>query len=385
MKYSDRFYRISYIDKKGQQRECMASVSLCMIVRNEEQVLGRCLSCVKDFADEIIIVDTGSTDKTKEIASLFTDQIYDFPWIDDFAAARNFAFQKGAGDYLFWLDADDVITEEEQKKLMKLKMRLDQEKPDVVMMKYAVGYDGSGSPSFFFYRERLLRRCERAVWKGRIHEVIEPFGKTVREDILIEHRKIGTGDPDRNLRIFEKMIREKGKNAGLTAREHYYYGKELYYHKRYKEAAGVFLTYLERSDGWHIDRIDACRHGAFCMYQLGKRDEALSFLLMGLREGIPGPELCCDLGWWFFSGKRYADAEFWYRQALKTGRLAGEEGFIMPEYRGYIPYLQLCVCHDRMGERKKACWYNELAERCHPGTEACRKNREYFARIGMRK
>ena len=75
MKYSDRFYRISYIDKKGQQRECMASVSLCMIVRNEEQVLGRCLSCVKDFADEIIIVDTGSNDKTKEIASLFTDQI----------------------------------------------------------------------------------------------------------------------------------------------------------------------------------------------------------------------------------------------------------------------------------------------------------------------
>ena len=363
----------------------MASVSLCMIVRNEEQVLGRCLSCVKDFADKIIIVDTGSTDKTKEIASLFTDQIYDFPWIDDFAAARNFAFQKGAGDYLFWLDADDVITKEEQKKLMKLKMRLDQEKPDVVMMKYAVGYDGSGSPSFFFYRERLLRRCERAVWKGRIHEVIEPFGKTVREDILIEHRKIGTGDPDRNLRIFEKMIREKGKIAGLTAREHYYYGKELYYHKRYKEAAGVFLTYLERSDGWHIDRIDACRHGAFCMYQLGKRDEALSFLLMGLREGIPGPELCCDLGWWFFSGKRYADAEFWYRQALKTGRLAGEEGFIMPEYRDYIPYLQLCVCHDRMGERKKACWYNELAERCHPGTEACRKNQEYFARIGMRK
>lgn len=363
----------------------MASVSLCMIVRNEEQVLGRCLSCVKDFADEIIIVDTGSNDKTKEIASLFTDQIYDFPWIDDFAAARNFAFQKGTGDYLFWLDADDVITEEEQKKLMKLKMRLDQEKPDVVMMKYAVGYDGSGSPSFFFYRERLLRRCERAVWKGRIHEVIEPFGKTVREDILIEHRKIGTGDPDRNLRIFEKMIREKGKITGLTAREHYYYGKELYYHKRYKEAAGVFLTYLERSDGWHIDRIDACRHGAFCMYQLGKRDEALSFLLMGLREGIPGPELCCDLGWWFFSGKRYADAEFWYRQALKTGRLAGEEGFIMPEYRGYIPYLQLCVCLDRMGERKKACWYNELAERCHPGTEACRKNREYFARIRMRK
>ena len=380
MKYSDRFYRISYIDKKGQQRECMASVSLCMIVRNEEQVLGRCLSCVKDFADEIIIVDTGSNDKTKEIASLFTDQIYDFPWIDDFAAARNSAFQKGTGDYLFWLDADDVITEEEQKKLMKLKMRLDQEKPDVVMMKYAVGYDGSGSPLFFFYRERLLRRCERAVWKGRIHEVIEPFGKTVREDILIEHRKIGTGDPDRNLRIFEKMIREKGE---LSPRDQYYYGKELYYHRRYRDAASVFSEYLERPDGWREDRVDACRQGAYCMYRSGNRDRALKFLLSGLSEGIPKPELCCDLGWWFFSADRYYDAIFWYRLAAETGKWIGEDGFVILECRGYIPYLQMCVCYDRIGDRKTAKQYNELAEQCRPGTEACRSNREYFERVAV--
>lgn len=115
------------------------------------------------------------------------------------------------GDYLFWLDADDVIRQEEWRKLMDLKRRLDMERPDVVMMKYAVGYDGDGAPSFFFYRERLLRRCGKAVWKGRIHEAVEPFGKVVREDIMIEHRKVGTGDPDRNLRIFEQMLREKGK------------------------------------------------------------------------------------------------------------------------------------------------------------------------------
>ena len=93
----------------------MVSISLCMIVRNEEKVLGRCLACVQGFADEIIIVDTGSTDRTKEIAFSFTDKVYDFKWKDDYAAARNFAFSKGPGDYLFWLDADDVVRQEERR------------------------------------------------------------------------------------------------------------------------------------------------------------------------------------------------------------------------------------------------------------------------------
>ena len=69
----------------------MIKISLCMIVKNEEQVLDRCLNSVKDIADEIIIVDTGSRDRTKEVAAAYTDKIYDFVWIDDFAAARNYA------------------------------------------------------------------------------------------------------------------------------------------------------------------------------------------------------------------------------------------------------------------------------------------------------
>ena len=70
----------------------MITISLCMIVKNEEKKLERCLSSYAPLMDEIIVVDTGSTDKTKEIASRFTDKIYDFEWINDFSAARNFAF-----------------------------------------------------------------------------------------------------------------------------------------------------------------------------------------------------------------------------------------------------------------------------------------------------
>ena len=99
----------------------MVSVSLCMIVKNEEDVLERCLESAADLVDEIIIVDTGSTDRTKEIAARFTDQIYDFPWCDDFAAARNESFSHASMDYCMWLDADDVLLEEDQTFFLALK------------------------------------------------------------------------------------------------------------------------------------------------------------------------------------------------------------------------------------------------------------------------
>lgn len=86
----------------------MATVSLCMIVRNEEKVLARCLDSVRGIADEICITDTGSTDKTREIAAQYgTVQV--FPWCNDFSAARNFSFAQARMDYTLWLDADDVL------------------------------------------------------------------------------------------------------------------------------------------------------------------------------------------------------------------------------------------------------------------------------------
>ena len=97
----------------------MVKISLCMIVRDEEAVLERCLESIADIVDEIVIVDTGSVDNTKNIAEKFTDQVFDFTWIDDFSAARNFAFSKGQGDYLMWMDADDVFPASEKRKFFR--------------------------------------------------------------------------------------------------------------------------------------------------------------------------------------------------------------------------------------------------------------------------
>ena len=98
----------------------MVSISLCMIVKNEEDVLERCLDSVADLVDEIVIVDTGSTDSTREIAARYTDKIFDFPWRDDFAAARNESFAHASMDYCMWLDADDVLLEADRAAFLEL-------------------------------------------------------------------------------------------------------------------------------------------------------------------------------------------------------------------------------------------------------------------------
>ena len=87
----------------------MISISLCMIVKNEEAVLARCLDSVADLVDEVVIVDTGSTDRTREIAAKYTDRIFDFKWVHDFSAARNYAFSLASCEYIYSADADEVL------------------------------------------------------------------------------------------------------------------------------------------------------------------------------------------------------------------------------------------------------------------------------------
>ena len=101
----------------------MISLSLCMIVKNEEAVLERILKPVSQVMDAILIADTGSSDRTKEIAEQYTSQVFDFPWCDDFSAPRNFLLEKVSTDYWMWLDADDVLDEENLERLKSLKER----------------------------------------------------------------------------------------------------------------------------------------------------------------------------------------------------------------------------------------------------------------------
>lgn len=187
----------------------MITVSLCMIVKNEEDVLARCLESVSDLVDEIIIVDTGSADRTREIAEQFTSRVYDFTWIDDFAAARNYAFSLAEKDYCMWLDADDVILDGDRAAFEMLKEALDPG-VNVVMAKYNTGFDEDGNVTFSYYRERLIKNHAGMRWEGAVHEAVAPVGRVVYSEFAVTHRKLRPSDPDRNLRIYESQLARGG-------------------------------------------------------------------------------------------------------------------------------------------------------------------------------
>ena len=140
------------------QPQRAASVSLTMIVKNEQENLPTCLASVEGIFDEIVVVDTGSTDRTKEIAREFGAKVFDFEWIDNFAAARNEALSHATGDYAFWLDADDVVEPEQREKLVALLAGLKRPMPSPCS---GIACGSAGSTP--------LAACHQRMWFCRVH------------------------------------------------------------------------------------------------------------------------------------------------------------------------------------------------------------------------
>lgn len=356
-----------------------ATISLCMIVRNEDKVLARCLESVRGCVDEIVIVDTGSSDATKEIAARYTDRIYDFEWIDDFSAARNYAFEQATGDYLLWLDADDVLLPTDAAALRRYK---DEQLAgcDVVMLRYNTAFDELGRPTFFFYRERLIRRTLPHRWVGRVHEVVVHSGAVAYAEIAVTHKSVKAVYGDRNLRIYEKQIAD---GETLSPRELFYYGRELYYHGRYDDAQRVLLSFLGTGEGFLENCIDACLLLAHCRRAAGDDAGEARALCESFLYDVPRADVCCALGNVFLRRAEYRTAIHWFTQATLCPRGGQGGGFVNEDAFGYIPYLQLCVCYDRLGEREAAAHYNRLAGEIRPESPQVLQNRAYFASLGV--
>ncbi len=346
------------------------SLSVCLIVKDEEDVISRCLSCVQKFADEIVVVDTGSSDATVEKAKIYTDKIYFFKWVEDFSAARNFSLEKAACDYVMWIDADDVITDENCRKIKEIVCGADF---DMAFLPYVAAYEND-KPTFVYYRERIFKRSGNYRFSGAVHEAVTPHGKIIYGDAAICHKKIKESEPLRNLRILQKRI---ARGISLNEREKFYYGRELLYNGMFRESIAVLEDFLN-GDGWIENKIEACLNLSRAYAEINDNKGAMNALLNSFLFAPPRSEACCALGARFFEQNDVNCAIYWYQRALECEVDVKNGSFINFDFSGFIPCIQLCVLYDRLGDLERANYYNEKAGEFKPNDKSYLSNKKYF-------
>ncbi|MEC5344874.1 glycosyltransferase [Brenneria populi] len=259
-------------------------ISVCMIVKNESQYLENTLGGVAKYFDDIVVVDTGSTDNTKAIAGVFTNKVYDFAWISDFSAARNFSLSFAKYDWVLIIDADEEIIPFDMADLHRLLNDNPQGIGRVIQINHINEGEEAGvvkEPVGRLFRKDLYH------YQGIIHEQIVPKGhKSIvanrfmtpislnhigyRQEILLSKNKVA-----RNITLLQKAI-------ALTPQEpylHYQLGRSYYLDKNYALAASSFEVALamQKNAFYSYSEILIESYG-YALINMGEYKKALSVL-----------------------------------------------------------------------------------------------------------
>ncbi|MDA8305223.1 MAG: glycosyltransferase family 2 protein [Deltaproteobacteria bacterium] len=194
-------------------------LSLCMIVKDEVNCLQRCIDSVKDIVDEIVIVDTGSTDGTLDLAKRYASKMAHIAWIDDFSYARNISIDMATGDWILILDADNYIKNEFCSYLLQLIT-----KPNMLAYQLMIRDNYDGTYCDLYLNTRLFRRMPSVMYTGRVHEQVTPslleivksdptWRCDILKNIIIEHdgymqQRIKEDKRFRNISLLTKALED---------------------------------------------------------------------------------------------------------------------------------------------------------------------------------
>jgi glycosyltransferase involved in cell wall biosynthesis len=346
------------------------TISAAFIMKNEAHNIGPMLSSIKGCFDEIIMVDTGSTDNTLffvdqvnkqiEAGSLVWEglpeiKVYHFDWINDFAAARNFAFSKATKDYVFWMDLDDSLSD--AKAFIEWRdYVLHSAHYWVALYNYA--FDGEGKVACQFIRERVVKRNHGFRWEYPVHEgLIQKEGKKYWPQRVstwwINHRRSAEDikqDYMRNVKIMENLDLEK-----IHPRMKFYYGKELF-ENGFPEKAGKPLLEAAQAPELEIhDRLLTIQYAAQAAISQGAFPQALQLLWNGLQLVPSRAEYWCSVGDVYFHTGRIREAVHAYKSALLC-EPDNYGGMVVVDSRAYIehPHRKLAELFLTLGDWVKA-------------------------------
>lgn len=333
----------------------MATISLCMIVKNEEPRLRTCLDSLKGLMDEMIIVDTGSTDRTKQIALEYTDKVYDFTWTGNFSDARNYAFSLASMEYIYSADADEELDAENRERFRLLKESLVPE-VEIVQMYYANQLEHGTVYNFDReLRPKLFRRMREFVWIEPIHETVRLEPVVFDSEIEIIHRP-GGSHAERDLEHFERLTEDGGC---LSDRLFDFYARELYLcgDAQHLDRGIDFFARTCEEEGADRDKMLRCCsilvrtgrvwHLPMLMLKYGLRATALESC----------SEVCCEMGMYFEEIGDLSEAVMWYFNAYREC-----SPVLQKDAGDVIPLKGLIRCYEKLQDVETALTYKKRLE-----------------------
>jgi glycosyltransferase involved in cell wall biosynthesis len=358
------------------------TVSFALIVKNEGHALARCLESIAGAVDEIVVVDTGSTDATKQIARRYTDRIYDFAWQRDFSAARQFAFDRATSDWVAWIDADDVVKHAE-----RIRPLLDTAPSnlDGFYWRYEYDQDLWGNAVCELWRERCVRNNGAFRWEGRVHEVLAhqtPCKLSRSRAVIIEHHRNRSRireKLDRNLEILEaEYARLTTRATKPSPRLLFYLGAEYASAGECQRALFFYQQYLNRA-GWDDEHYLAQTRVADIFRVQGRFEQAVNADLEALKICPHWPDAYFGLAESYYFKRDWHKVIHW----IELGRAMPHPETLHVlnpmDYRfNWIIFYTNALFH--LGETRQALSWTRRALEIKPDDEWHRENFLTFTR-----
>jgi hypothetical protein len=364
--YSDR-YVIASAHPAGRPK-----LTVVLITKNEEELLGQCLESLRGVGDELVVVDTGSTDKTIEIAESFGAKIGHFPWVDDFAAARNYAESLCSGQYVYWQDADEILLEGKE----AIRGIVEEGKQDGLSPKLIFQRDATGTPLKEFLRQEMLHKHNGTWrWEGAAHNWLNGPVRTAAPQILVEHLNRPSGDRPNHTDIFVALRSNLSIEGAPEERSLFYLAREHHNKGHYHEAIGLVGLMLQAPVSWPVQRARGCLIAGLCQQALGDAEAAAQAYLKAIEVCPTVAEGYYYLGKLRYEQQRYEEGATWFMASTVPGPKGFFDDLDIYDWRRYD---LLAVCLHKLGRSEEARLYGAKALSAHPNDERLKRNMEYY-------